>query len=517
MRRIELIVFIVFFLSIIINYKFIIFGATALVSGVVSLQVPQLSIGTVGFAFSSLVPINTTANFSVNYTNQLKNYDNGIAYGNMTINITHTQYNLSVIFNDSAFALGINQTRAFNATWKPFLSGNYLVRAIVYHDNIITEANGTMTVTGDSLILLNMSGFVQIGNSQTITSQFINTAPVDVTSKTDITVYFFDNTSLKAIANYFDNSVVLGPAQGRTYTIVYTPNMTGLYYVKAKATYSTTKVTETWGAFNVHLPAPQVIVVPPPASAPSPPLPVPRASLNYPQEVKFFQGDSTIFNITAKNTGEVTLTNLKLFVSTTSLINFSVNPKVIGNLPINNTAIFLVSVDVPEGTPAGTYAFDFVLSSDQVKDSRKILLKVSQAPPTSAERDTGLELKILNYKLLISEIEQEILAASLRGANVTAAAESLQKAKLGLRSARDYLDAGRPGDAEIILRAIRSNMEDAVMQLASSELTVKVPAAVPYWILPVLLVSAMAFFAYNYYKKRRQKPRLLRTVAETES
>lgn len=369
-------------------------------------------------------------------------------------------------------------------------------------------------------LLLALQPFLELGKTQNIYAEFINTGTNPVTAKIEEKIYIYANGTLKPIAYYYDISVPLNPGMRRSYNTVFVPPSVGLYYIRARTSYDN-KIIETWGVFSVYYPpAPVPPILPPIAPPAAPPAPVgigvPQLSLEYPEKVKVSQGGSTLINITVRNVGDVTLHNLKLYISTTSLINFEINPKQIASLALNKSAIFLISIDVPLTTPEGLYSFDFELMSDEIKEGRKIILEVVAAPVSEEEE---IRQTILNYEFLISEIEQEIISASLEGFDVTLANQSLNSAKLSLDIARDYVKLKKFEEAKRELEKVKESLEDAVFQLASITLYVyKPPAFIPWLILLLIILIIVGILAYYYYKKRRKRrPKILRALGETET
>jgi hypothetical protein len=368
-------------------------------------------------------------------------------------------------------------------------------------------------------LLLAYQPSIEIGNQQNIYTEFINTGTSQVTEKIEVRIYGYVNGTLKPLAYYYDISVPLAVGMRRGFKSVFVPPNTGLYYIQAKSSYDT-KVVEVWGAFSVYYPLPQVIPIYVPVAAPpaAPPVVVvgaPELALEYPDLVKFYVGEKKLINISVKNVGTAAAHNLKLYISTSSLIDISIYPKQFLALNPNETLIFVISIGIPSTMQEGTYPLEFELMNDEgIKKIGEISLQVTSIPPPEEEE---IYQKILNYELLISEIQQQINSAFLQGYDVSFANKTLSLARASLENAKDYLKSKRIKDAKKELIEVENKIQDAALQLASATLYLYRPPAILWWlILLIILAIALAILAYWYLKRRKRRPKFLQRIEETE-
>jgi hypothetical protein len=396
----------------------------------------------------------------------------------------------------------------------------------------LTKITGFGTLTGITVgiqenlngkLLLVYSPVIQFGNSENITAEFVNTGTIPVTTKIEISVQGYINGSMKPLAHYYDSTVTLQPGMRRSYTTVFIPSSTGLYYIQAKASYEN-RISEVWGVFSVYTPPPQTItiitaVVGPGAVAAAAPPPSgvvgnPKMNLTYPDSVKVYQGGSTLFNITVNNVGDVTLHNLKVYVSTTDLINFVVSPKIWSLLYTNRSTIFLISLEAPANTTEGSYAFDFEIMSDETKEGQIITVEV-MPPPLSIEEDVKQD--ILNYGFLITKIAEDINTAAAQGFDVHMANNSLNNARTSLEIAKNYFNQKRFDIANVQLVKTKGFLEDAVFQLASTTMYLYKPPAFSPWLifLIIILIVIVILIIFYWRKDRKKRPKLLKEMIET--
>jgi hypothetical protein len=378
-------------------------------------------------------------------------------------------------------------------------------------------------------LLLAFDSVVELGEEQNILSEFINIGSTPVTTKIEVRIHQYVNGTLKPLAYYYDISTSLNPGMRKAYEVIFVPPDVGLYYIQARATYEN-KLVEVWAAFFVFYPPATATTYSVTTVTIQPTIPVapviggplqailgaPKLGLEYPEKITVLQGKSTLINITARNTGNITLNNLKTYISTTSLINFVVNPKQVAFLSPKSSTIFLIAIDIPSTTPEGSYAFDFEVTSDETEESGKIDLQVKTL---AAPEEEEIHQKILNYEFLISEIEKEILSTSSKGFDVGLANMSLSSAKASLESANGYFKLKKYKETREELEKVKRSLEDAVFQLASATLYVYRPPSITlYLMLLLLLLIIAAILIYYYYKKRQERrPKLLRAMSETET
>ncbi|MEM5879261.1 MAG: hypothetical protein QXU74_02085 [Candidatus Aenigmatarchaeota archaeon] len=365
-------------------------------------------------------------------------------------------------------------------------------------------------------LLLAFKPYLEIGETQQITTEFINIGTKPVTEKIEIRVSGYINGTLRPLAYYYDVYVPLNPGMRRSYSTIFLPPNIGLYYIQARSYYDT-RVVEAWGAFSVYSPPPQIIPVYPPAAAPAaPPAPVlgiPDLSLEYPSGAKFYRGEKRLLNITVKNIGTAALHNLKLYMSMSSLINVEIYPKQVSALGLNQSVVFVVSIEVPESVEVGIYPLEFEVWNDEgAKKRGEIAIEVvSVAPPEEEE----IYSKILNYEFLILEIQGEINSAFSEGYDVALANQTLNYARLSLENVKDYFRLKKIAEAKKELTKVEKYIEDAALQLASATLYLYRPPALLWWLILLLIILiASAFLAYWYLRRRGKKPKLLQKLEE---
>jgi hypothetical protein len=367
---------------------------------------------------------------------------------------------------------------------------------------------------------------IELGEMQKIFLEFANVGSTNLAEKMEIRIYHYNETGkLYEEAYYYDSQAKLYPGMRRVFEVSFLPQKIGVYYLKVRVEYDS-RVKERWGAFLVIYTPP-----PPPIQVIGTPSPVyaapqiikeigrPKMSIEYPRSAKIAQGEKKLLNISVKNIGRVTLKNLRLYVSTTSLINFEVSPKQIFDLPRNESVLFLLWIEVPENSPEGEYPFEFEVVSDKVKQSGSIELEVISPPPTLKEE---VYKTILSYEYMILEVQNEIDSAALRGVDVSLPLNSLNKARISLEKAKKLYEREKYEDAKEELIRTKGYLMEAVYQLASASLTIFMPAIFPQWFILIAILIGAGFslllvLLRRKKKEKERKPKFLKQSSETET
>jgi hypothetical protein len=403
--------------------------------------------------------------------------------------------------------------KIFPETITGFAVGNTTIR-------IANKLKGEIT----SLIL---DESIELGNIQQIYTEFTNTGSINLTEKIEVIVYIHNETGkLIELAYYYDSQTILKPSLRRGYNVSFLPQQVGLYYVRVKVDYDSS-VKERWGAFFAvyNVTTPPIQYVPAPSEGGAPTLIVkekgePRMSIEYPKNVKILQGEKKLLNITVKNIGEIYLTNIRFYTTMTKLIEIDINPKQVFKLYPNESVIFLVSFDVPTSTPEGKYPFDFEVINDRTKESGSIEIEVVSIPPSIKE---DVYETILNYEYILSEIQNEIDSAALKGMDVRLPLSTINKARISLDTAKRFYEEEKYDDAKKELINTKQYFEEAVLQLASLGIEITLSAAFPWWIILVIVIILMVlpilliFMKKKKEEKEKKRPKLLRNLSETEA
>jgi len=406
-----------------------------------------------------------------------------------------------------------------------FLSINYFnlrITGLVSSDVSVSIKERTI---GE--VLFNYTYMIDMADVQDIFLEFINTGTTSYTAQMREFIYLYGEGGLILKANYFDSIVSLTPGDRRSFITHFSPPQTGLYYIKVNVPYDA-RVIETWGVFYVtSIEYPEINITPPTIPAgvgvgggllPIRPIidfiPNITLVLDYPKEIHLRPGKSTLLGIKATNFGNISLHDVRIYISAPNLIDFEVYPKQIASLSVNDSVTFLLSIDTKENIPYGSYPIDFKITCEETEKFGSITMNIVSyyIPPEQEVRE-----RILNYEYLITELEREISSAYSKGVNVTKAEIHLERARINVEAAKEFFNLKNYDKANEKLDEAEEDLKKAVFELANAALEIYIPPAFsPILILIIGIVMGIifVFILESHKKKKKKRPKLLRAVEE---
>jgi hypothetical protein len=138
-----------------------------------------------------------------------------------------------------------------------------------------------------------------------------------------------------------------------------------------------------------------------------------------------------------------------------------------------------------------------------MKEEKNIMLEVTSEIPSTTE---DFNETVLNYEYIISEIQNEIDSAVIKGIDVKLPQETLNEAKTALEIAKDYYQHGNYDNARIKLAEVKKYLEDAVYQLAVAGISIQMPASHPiYLILIIIIIGIFLGISIILLKRKREE------------
>ncbi len=101
--------------------------------------------------------------------------------------------------------------------------------------------------------------------------------------------------------------------------------------------------------------------------------------MKIPSDIMLEQGGTKLLDISVRNTALYALHNIKLFLEGFPAEWVNIQPESVAELKRNETAIFLVRLNLPEDADARTYLAKFIASSDELSNREASVLKVMEA------------------------------------------------------------------------------------------------------------------------------------------
>ncbi len=541
-RKITVIVLVIFFLSIAANYKFIVFVFTGLGYAIVSLSVAEHPEGVItSFTHPPSVVVNNPMDFSVSF----KNIGNVNITETIIISINSSSMQTIATLRDDSFNLGMGEIRTFTTKYTPTSTGSFVAHVVVSFAGKKSEANTTFSVSDAPSVTSpglgggggGVSSFRGPKISETITiseifpEQFkiFEIGQEDVLKIQGIEIEsrsYARNVQIivKEAALPFAVSAPVAPETGSTYQYleISKSNIKDEDIKKAKIKFKvekswinensidedtvrlnrlqegwkklpTTKLEEdkSFVYYQAETPGFSIFAITGDIKI---------LTVEYPESLKLNRGQSSLVQIFVRNDGDFDVNNLVLF-SADSVLSLEINPTGLSVLTPGSSFIFLITVEAPREAPVGIYPIDLTLASDSI--TKKIQIKIEVEVQ---ELEVEVEQSIKTYENSIEKLAAEIEKALREGRNPSAAIENLNKSKSELGAAKQLYAEQDYAGAKIKLGKVRKLLEDATIQLAKTvgPKIIFVPVSIPNPEILGMVAGTIGLSAYGYYRKRKE-------------
>lgn len=221
--------------------------------------------------------------------------------------------------------------------------------------------------------------------------------------------------------------------------------------------------------------------------------------ISYPKRAELVPGGSSAIYVVANNTGTMILRDMR-FTGYITGARMDVAPKMIYALPGKSSAVFMISLEVPEDIAPDTYLLDFRIQANVANASGHIDLDIR---PGNAQDE--LNQTILNYRYIISRMEDEAEALKILGRNTTLASDYLDEAKAALKQAKDGYEKGEIDSAKNSLKRVKRLLLLAASEIALARSVGLFIALSPAYLLLFILIAAAIIAGIAVYVHKRKK------------
>ncbi|MEM4915229.1 MAG: hypothetical protein QXT85_00545 [Nanopusillaceae archaeon] len=304
-------------------------------------------------------------------------------------------------------------------------------------------------------------------------------------------ILIYNNNFLRRIIS---NIYFLEPSQYLEFsTKVSLPK--GIYNVSIKC-FSQTKYKESQGYIEVN---PKQLQIVPSITIPSIPTLPPELQkkyeleIFYPKVINISQGDVINFFIKVINKGD-TLNDLKLNIS--SELNLKIKyPLLITKLFFNETAVFLVELNVSYEITPKNYLALFCLISKEIEKCFDIEINVSKA-----EIIEKLEKLIDFYEKLIRDLNMEITNLELQGKNIHLAKNYLENASSHLLFSKNFFRFKLFEESLKELENVRRYINLTIIEISKLYLeTIPITERKVYYAIPINLIIYILLIAFTVF------------------
>ena len=361
--------------------------------------------------------------------------------------------------------------------------------------------------------------------------EFRNTGSTPYIKDTLLQIGTYD-ANMTVIANRTGHTASMGPGDRIFETLKYTPWAYGFYWVHVMVSYGDS-TADAWGSFYVE-PYVAIIIPPDPGDGTgdddesysgggtgsgtgflgdiSSALDLElfdfgrtMITLSHPDKIYVMSGDTSVAYIIVNNTGTMTLRRLMLLPRIIGNIALDAQPMNIQTLKGGQSAIFMITLDVPAGTKDGIYPMDLKVIANRIERTGHIDVVVG-----SLLLDENLMDMILNYRYIITRLIDEADSLYLAGENTTLLELYISDADSALILAKDYHNLKDYGRVRAYLKNTREHLELAVIELARLRGSDSFLSRAPMLLLAIAMViiiavSLIALYVHKHSMKKDEE------------
>ncbi|MEM7823884.1 MAG: hypothetical protein QW227_00710, partial [Candidatus Aenigmatarchaeota archaeon] len=219
---------------------------------------------------------------------------------------------------------------------------------------------------------------------------------------------------------------------------------------------------------------------------------------SWPNETYVYQGGSASATITVKNTGALSISDVRLNVTGIDDDWYSVSP-VNMSLNRNQEKSFIVTFNVPNNASVGNYSIVYTAWAKDVSNPKVSKLIVYPSNATQAQINISLE----NYTSKYNELLAMLNMSNVTG-NKTEAAQKLADAKILIEQAQAAINAGDWLTANELLDKIEVALlaaETALKTKVVKQIVINIP-----WMWVGIIAAVACIVGAAFYLMRLRKP-----------
>ncbi len=235
-------------------------------------------------------------------------------------------------------------------------------------------------------------------------------------------------------------------------------------------------------------------------------------TLSHPDKIYVMSGDTSVVYVIVNNTGTMNLRRLLLLPRIIGNIALDAQPMNIQALKGGQSAIFMITLDVPAGMEDGIYPMDFKVIANKIERSGHIDVVVG-----SLSFDENLMDMILNYRYIITRLIDETDSLYLEGKNTALLERYIGDADSALILAKDYHDLKDYGQVRAYLKDTKGHLQLAVIELARLRGSDSLLSRAPMLLLAIAIavIIAVSIIAVYVHKRSVKKDKQAKRFQET--
>jgi len=304
--------------------------------------------------------------------------------------------------------------------------------------------------------------------------------------------------------NYTSSSTVVNISYGESWIstkslLVPSTVSAGIYYYKVRVIAETYENT-AYDTFEVQVPTATTIAAGPGAGVGMPEEVEKIANIEvvYKKYPIVVAGIPKEYEIMVKNTGDLVLHNLSLYLQGLELSWYSMEPNRV-DLEINESVIFKIDFTVPASAEIKKYPVNIVIRSEELEKSIYLTLEVIEILGKTEFEELREQLEEE-----IREIEEELEELQERGIPIDPLYRLLYKAKEKIGLARSEMEVGNLPEASILIneaKFIIDVIKETIISIRPYQIR-------PLWmILLIIIILIIAIMVIRKIKSEEMKDR----------
>jgi uncharacterized membrane protein len=241
----------------------------------------------------------------------------------------------------------------------------------------------------------------------------------------------------------------------------------------------------------------------PPALAPMPKVTERIAAdisiIRYTHNITLARGSKKIESVVVKNTGEVDLNNVSIFILGIPTSWFNITPGTYKTLQPDSSSIFLIEFNIPENVEVGEYVVNITVFSGVIADQKYVTITIFRS------LEELMRDEIMKLRRDLQTLEEDMEEVKREGKDVSGVLLFIDEIKTQISLAEENLKKNNTDDALTNVETAKNLMNRAKTLLTQIEfMKVERVFAIPLWILLLVVIVATSFSVLLVFLNRRK-------------
>lgn len=223
--------------------------------------------------------------------------------------------------------------------------------------------------------------------------------------------------------------------------------------------------------------------------------------ISLPSSFDILQGGSAAKTIKVKNSGNLTLSDVRIILSNAEWITLT--PTSISSLAKSAEYTFSIDINIPQTAEVKTYNIDVSVLTNYTNTSATGKFSFNVIP-TNETIEFSILPRYENYTALYNNYTKIADELAKKGVNVDEIAGFLENAQLKLDKAKAAIDSGKYFDAKLLLDDAESLLKGANDRLVA----IQNPLDIVLIIIIIAVIAVAGFVGYMFLPAKATKPKI---------